>query len=100
MPARSVTPAVTEVKIEPKKPAVKKLNPIKLKLLEDEFAAAEEAIAEWERRIGVAEEKMSVFTTMDEQQKGAGELDRLRVEHAELMGQWEAMGMELEEQRD
>ena len=56
-PLRSVTPLVTEVKIEPKKPAVKKLNPIKLKLLEDEFAAAEEAIAEWERRIGVAEEE-------------------------------------------
>ena len=35
--------------------AIKKLNPIKLKLLEDEVSAAEEAIAEWERRIAEAE---------------------------------------------
>ena len=92
--------ATTSAASEPKKPVAKKLNPIKLKLLEDEFSAAEEAIAEWERRIAAAEEKLGVFTSAEEQQKGSAELERLRVEHAELMTQWEGMGMELEAQRD
>jgi len=79
---------------------VKKLNPIKLKLLEDEVSAAEEAIAEWERRIGVAEEKLGVFTTAEDSQRASADLDRLREEHAELLATWERLGMELEEQRD
>ncbi|ADW70572.1 ABC-F family ATP-binding cassette domain-containing protein [Granulicella tundricola] len=91
---------VASVVVEAKKPAVKKLNPIKLKLLEDEVSAAEEAIGEWERRIEAAEAKLGVFTTADEQQRGSAELDRLRTEHAELLAVWEKLGMELEEQRD
>ena len=83
-----------------KKPVVKKLNPIKLKLLEDEVAAAEEAIGEWEGRILAAEERLGVFTTAEEQQKGSEALDRLRVEHAELLATWEDLGTQLEEQRD
>ena len=88
------------VAAEPKKAAAKKLNPIKLKLLEDEVAASEEAIAEWERRIGVAEEKLGVFTSSEEQQRGSAELERLRGEHGELLAQWEDLGTQLEEQRD
>jgi ATP-binding cassette subfamily F protein 3 len=91
---------MTHVPEEPKKPVVKKLNPIKLKLLEDEVAAAEEAIAEWERRIAAAEEKMGVFTSAEESQRASAELERLRMEHAELLATWEDLGMQLEEQRD
>ncbi len=83
-----------------KKSVVKKLNPIKLKLLEDEVAAAEEAIGEWEQRILAAEERLGVFTTAEEQQKGSEALERLRVEHAELLATWEDLGTQLEEQRD
>jgi ATP-binding cassette subfamily F protein 3 len=79
---------------------VKKLNPIKLKLLEDEVSAAEEAIAEWERRIAAAEEKLQVFTTTEESQKASEDLDRLRGEHAELLATWEDLGNQLELQRD
>ena len=85
---------------EVKKVAVKKLNPIKLKLLEDEVAAAEEAIGEWEQRILKVEEKLAVFTTAEEQQKGAEELERLRAEHAGLLATWEELGTQLELQRD
>ncbi len=96
-PAAPVAPPVV---VEAKKTAAKKLNPIKLKLLEDEVAAAEEAIAEWERRIAVAEGKLGVFTTAEEQQRGTAELDRLRSEHAQLLAHWEDLGTQLEEQRD
>jgi ATP-binding cassette subfamily F protein 3 len=92
-----VTPtAVAEVK----KPAVKKLNPIKLKLLEDEVAAAEEAIGEWERRIEAAEEKLQVFTNTEEAAKQSSEVTRLRNEYNELVATWERLGTQLEEQRD
>ena len=94
--AAPVPVAVAEVKREP----VKKLNPIKLKLLEDEVAAAEEAIGEWERRILAAEAKLGVFTTAEEQQKGSEALDRLRMEHADLLATWEELGTQLELQRD
>ncbi len=99
-PAPTVTVPVTVAPVEVKKPVVKKLNPIKLKLLEDEVAAAEEVIAEWERRIGVAEEKLGVFTTAEESQRASAELNRLREEHAELLMTWENLGTQLEEQRD
>jgi ATP-binding cassette subfamily F protein 3 len=99
-PVPTVTAPVTVASSEEKKPLVKKLNPIKLKLLEDEVTATEEVIAEWERRIAVAEEKLGVFTTAEESQRASGELNRLRNEHAELLANWENLGMQLEEQRD
>jgi ATP-binding cassette subfamily F protein 3 len=96
----SVTVPVANPVVADKKPVIKKLNPIKLKLLEDEVSAAEEAIAEWERRIAEAEAKLGVFTNAEEQQKGSADLDRLRLEHAELLNQWEELGTQLELQRD
>ena len=96
----SVTVPVTNSIVEEKKPVVKKLNPIKLKLLEDEVSATEEAIAEWERRIAEAETRLAVFTNAEDQQKASANLDRLRLEHAELLNQWEELGTQLELQRD
>ncbi len=98
--APTVTVPVTEASTEDKKPVVKKLNPIKLKLLQDEVEAAEEAIAEWERRIAVAEEKLGVFTTAEDSQRASADLNRLREEHAELLATWEDLGTQLEAQRD
>jgi len=96
----TVTAPVTVSSTEQKKSVVKKLNPIKLKLLEDEVSAAEEAIAEWEKRIAAAEEKLQVFTTSEESQKASEHLERLRGEHAELLAVWEDLGNQLELQRD
>jgi ATP-binding cassette subfamily F protein 3 len=77
---------------------VKKLNPIKLKLLEDEVTATETAITELEERIAVAEAKLGVFTSAEESQKASAEVERLRGEHAKLQARWEELGMQLEEQ--
>jgi ATP-binding cassette subfamily F protein 3 len=96
----SVTVPVAAISEPEKKFSVKKLNPIKLKLLEDEVSAAEEAIAEWEQRIAAAEEKLQVFTTTEESQKVSADLERLRGEHAELLATWEDLGNQLELQRD
>ncbi len=99
--SNSVPIPVTNASIvEPKKAPVKKLNPIKLKLLEDEVSAAEEAIGEWESRIATAEAALAVFTSADESQKSSAKVHQLRTEHAELLAHWEELGMQLEAQRD
>ena len=81
---------------------MKKLNPIKLKLLEDEVAAAEETIEEWERRIARGRRRSweCLRQPRDAQANASAELDRLREEHVELLALWEKLGMELEQQRD
>ncbi len=107
-PEKTVAALVAPVAVPPppppptpeKKSTVKKLNPIKLKLLEDDVSAAEEAIAEWERRIELAEAKLSSYTTSEDHQKNTAALTQLRQEHTELLTQWEDLGTQLEEQRD
>ncbi len=86
--------------VETKKSAAKKLNPIKLKLLEDEVSAAEEAIPEMEQRLASAEAKLGVFSSAEESQKASVEVERLRYEHEQLLARWEALGLQLEDQRD
>jgi ATP-binding cassette subfamily F protein 3 len=82
------------------KPAIKKLNPIKLKLLEDQVAEIEEQIANLEEQIAAAESRLGVFTNAEEAQKGATGLDRMRQQHTALSTQWEQLGTDLELQRD
>jgi ATP-binding cassette subfamily F protein 3 len=94
-----VVPAAPVV-VETKKPAVKKLNPIKLKMLEDEVAAAEEQIPLLEGQLSAAESKLGVFTSAEEAQKASAEVDRLRAEYEGLVARWEKLGTELELQRD
>ena len=91
--------AAPVVKVEPKV-SVKKLNPIKLKMLEDEVSAAEEKIPVLEEQIAAAESALGAYTTAEESQRVSAELDRLRAEHETLLAQWERLGTELELQRD
>ncbi len=63
---------------------MKKLNPIKLKQMEDEVEAAETEIMELEEKIAAAEERLGVFTSAEESQKASAEVERLRGEHAKV----------------
>jgi ATP-binding cassette subfamily F protein 3 len=94
-----VISAAPVVKIEPKA-AVKKLNPIKLKMLEDELAEAEERIPVLEEKIAAAESALGAYTTAEEAQRVSAELARLRAEHEALLAKWEDLGTQLELQRD
>ncbi len=77
---------------------VKRLNPIKLKQLEDHLAAAEQEIPRVESAIAAAEEKLGVYTTAEEAQRTAAELDRLRDQRSTLLAEWEDLTLALEEQ--
>jgi len=99
-PVPVAAPAVSAAPSSAQKIAVKKLNPIKLKLLEEEVQQAEEAIPELEGKIALAETKLGVFTSAEEAQKVSAELSVLREQHAALLAHWEQLGTQLEQQRD
>jgi ATP-binding cassette subfamily F protein 3 len=79
-------------------PAVTRLNPIKLRQLEDRLRLAEEEILRLETAIAAAEEKMGVFTSAEESQRTAGELEQLRGERAKALTEWEELALMVEEQ--
>jgi ATP-binding cassette subfamily F protein 3 len=83
---------------EPPQTAVKRLNPIKLRQLEDKLRFAEEEIPRLEKAIAAAEEKMGVFTSAEESQRTAAELEELRAERAKRLTEWEELALMLEEQ--
>jgi len=100
-PAVVEIPAPTlEASQSPKSPQfiVKRLNPIKLKQLEDRLRFTEEEIPRLESVIAAAEEKLGVFTSADESQRTAAELDQLRTDRAALLAEWEELSLTLEEQ--
>ncbi len=84
---------------EPPKPQIKRLNPIKLKQMEDRVQLAEAEIPRLEEAIGAAEEKMGVFTSAEESQRLAADIDTMRRRHGSLLAEWEELAGALEEQR-
>jgi len=84
--------------VETPQSAVKRLNPIKLRQLEDKLKSAEEEIPRLEGAIAAAEEKLGVFTSAQESQRTASELEELRGERAKRLAEWEELALMLEEQ--
>jgi len=80
------------------KPAVKRLNPIKLKQLEDRVAAIEAELAGIESRIVTGEEHLGHFVSAEDSQRTAAELDQFRERRARLTTEWEELATQLEEQ--
>jgi ATP-binding cassette subfamily F protein 3 len=78
--------------------SVKRLNPIKLKQLEDRLAAVEGELPAVEGKIALAEEQMGSFSSAAESQRLAEELDMLRERRAALLAEWEDLSLALEEQ--
>jgi ATP-binding cassette subfamily F protein 3 len=77
---------------------VKRLNPIKLKQLEDRVAAIEQELAMIDSRVAAAEESLGHYSSAEESQRTAAELDILRDQRAALLAEWEELATSLEEQ--
>ena len=99
--AAAPTPIVVEapVAVEAAQASVKRLNPIKLKQLEDRLRFTEEEIPRLETAIAAAEEKLGVFTSAEESQRTAAELELLRSKRTEVLAEWEELALTLEEQK-
>jgi ATP-binding cassette subfamily F protein 3 len=80
------------------KASAKRLNPIKLKHLEDRVAAIEAELNALDLKIIDAEERLSHFVSAEDSQRTAAELDTMRARHAELTSEWEMSATQLEEQ--
>jgi ATP-binding cassette subfamily F protein 3 len=82
----------------PPKPPIKRLNPIKLKQLEDRVAAIETELADLETRIAAGEEHLGHFVSSEDSQRTAVELEKLRQKRTILTAEWEDLATQLEEQ--
>jgi ATP-binding cassette subfamily F protein 3 len=80
--------------------AAKRLNPIKLKKLEDRVAAIEQELAAIDNRIAAAEQSLGHYISAEESQRTAAELEELRTQRSVLLAEWESRATTLEEQRD
>jgi ATP-binding cassette subfamily F protein 3 len=76
----------------------KRLNPIKLKKLEDRLAAIEQELAAIDSRIAATEESLGHYVSAEESQRTAASLDTLRTQRTALLAEWESLASTLEEQ--
>jgi ATP-binding cassette subfamily F protein 3 len=91
-------PPVEVATPEPAKASVKRLNPIKLKQLEDRVAQIEQELGAIDSRITAGEESLGHYTSAEESQRTAVELDSLRGQRTKLLAEWEELATSLEEQ--
>jgi ATP-binding cassette subfamily F protein 3 len=80
------------------KHAAKRLNPIKLKQMEDRVAAIEDELSDLDARISQAEQQQAVFTTAEAARAVAAELETLREQRTTRTAEWEDLASQLEEQ--
>jgi ATP-binding cassette subfamily F protein 3 len=77
-------------------PPAKRINPIKLKQMQDKLAAAEAEIPRLETSITQAEAAM--FTSADDAKRIATELEQMRTRLTQVTAEWEELSLALEEQ--
>jgi len=80
------------------KDKVKKLNPIKLKQMEDRCAFLEEEVPRIEASIAHTEAALGSYVSAEETQRQTLLLEHLRKQLAEFTTEWEELMMQLEEQ--
>ena len=83
---------------DPPKTPVKRLNPIKLKQLEDRLQFTETEIPRLEEAIAAAEEKLGIFSSAEESQRLAAGIETMKQQQGTLLAEWEELTGQLEEQ--
>ncbi len=76
----------------------KKVNPLKLKQMQERVRFAEDEMPRMEDRMTALETAMGNFTTAEDSQKQSAALAELRRGHEALMREWEELSTQLEEQ--
>ena len=75
----------------------KRINPIKLKQMQDRHHEVEEGIAQLERGIAECESGLQSFVSVEQTARWTGLLAQRRTELEALMAEWENLSQELEE---
>ncbi len=76
----------------------RRVNPIKLRQMQERFALVEEEIPRLEASIAQSEETLGNFVSVEETQRVTRVLEDLRVRHSLLLTEWEDLMLQLEEQ--
>jgi ATP-binding cassette subfamily F protein 3 len=69
----------------------KRINPIKLKQMQDRLQEVEEEVARLETEIAQAETALQVFVSVEESQRQTESLDRAKNELSQRMAEWEEL---------
>ena len=77
---------------------VSRLNPIKLRQLQERCSFVEEEIPRVESSIAEAEESLGVYESAEATQRLTQLLEHLREQHASLTAEWEELVLQLEQQ--
>jgi len=77
---------------------VRRLNPIKLRQLQERCSFVEEEIPRVESSIAGAEQSLGVYESAEETQRLTLLLTNLRAQHASLTAEWEELVTQLEQQ--
>jgi ATP-binding cassette, subfamily F, member 3 len=77
---------------------VRRVNPIKLRQMQERFSAIEEEIPRIEASIAQNEESLGSFVSVEETQRLTRLLEDLRVRHSLLLAEWEELMLQIEEQ--
>ena len=87
---------------EPDKPSAaakgRRVNPIKLRQMQERCSYVEEEIPRVESSIAVAEASLGSYESAEETQRLTRLLDDLRSQHASLTAEWEELVLQLEQQ--
>jgi len=89
-------PAAQPIPIATRPAPAKRINPIKLKQMQDHAKELEQRIAELEAEIQQSELALSDFTTADTAARLAALLEGQRTELASVMEQWEQLSEQIE----
>jgi ATP-binding cassette subfamily F protein 3 len=79
-------------------PKGKRVNPIKLRQMQERCSYVEEEIPRIENSIAVAEGSLGVYESAEETQRLSRLLEDLRAQHASLTAEWEELLLQLEQQ--
>jgi ATP-binding cassette subfamily F protein 3 len=83
---------------EAKGERVRKLNPIKLKQMEERCTFLEEEVPRIEAAIALTEEQLGAYVSAEETQRQSALLENLREQLSAFTAEWEDLMMQLEEQ--
>ncbi|HKO11933.1 MAG TPA: ABC transporter C-terminal domain-containing protein, partial [Acidobacteriaceae bacterium] len=78
--------------------AVKRMNPIKLRQMQERLAQVEQEIPRVEQSLADTEQALGVFVSAEETQRLSAELEALRKQQALLNAEWEELSLQLEGQ--
>jgi ATP-binding cassette subfamily F protein 3 len=79
------------------KERARRVNPIKLKQMQDRLKFVEEEIPRIEALIGDAEQSLGVFVSAEETARVTSELEKLREQHSRFTTEWEELMLQVEE---